>query len=197
TPDELAADIGRYLKNEPIAARPPSLVYQFRKLARRHRTLVASIVGIALALTVGIVASTVLYFRSEDARQEATSVAQFLGGMISDVSPNGGNKDITVREVLDRASVSVGERFNGKPLVEAYLHQVMASSYQDLGLWSESEKHAAAAERLRRDVLGEEDPLRLESMRQLAFALDREAKYDQANLVLDELIPLSRRILGD
>jgi len=197
TPDELAADIGRYLGNEPISARPPSLTYQLRKFAQRNRTLVASILGVALALTSGIAASTLLYFRSEEARQEATAVAQFLGGMITDVSPNGGNKDITVRAALDRASVTVGDRFQGEPLVEAYLHQVIANSYQGLGMWSEAEMHAATAERLRREILGREDPLRLESMRQLAFALDREAKYEQANAVLDELIPLSRRILGD
>ena len=31
---ELAADIGRYLKDEPIVARPPSTSYQLQKFAR-------------------------------------------------------------------------------------------------------------------------------------------------------------------
>ena len=34
---ELAADIGRYLNNEPITARPPSLTYQLRVFARRNK----------------------------------------------------------------------------------------------------------------------------------------------------------------
>lgn len=37
SPAELAADIGRYLKNEPVLALPPSAAYRARKFARRHR----------------------------------------------------------------------------------------------------------------------------------------------------------------
>jgi serine/threonine protein kinase/tetratricopeptide (TPR) repeat protein len=41
TPAELAADIQRYLNNEPILARPASTVYRIRKYVRRHRFAVA------------------------------------------------------------------------------------------------------------------------------------------------------------
>src|SRR5207245_9710830 len=34
-------DIQRYLSNQPILARPPSAVYQFRKLVARHKGLFA------------------------------------------------------------------------------------------------------------------------------------------------------------
>jgi len=74
-------------------------------------------------------------------------------GSLDDLS-----EDMTVREVLDRASANVSDRFKGKPLLKAYLHQVMARSYLDLGEFEEAEKHAAAAARLRRDSLGDEDP---------------------------------------
>lgn len=55
---ELAADVRRYLNDEPIVARPPSTFYQLRKFARRHRALVAGTVGTLLALTVGVVVAT-------------------------------------------------------------------------------------------------------------------------------------------
>ncbi len=42
-PSELAADIGRYLRNEPVLARPSSAAYRARKYIRRHR------VGVAIA----------------------------------------------------------------------------------------------------------------------------------------------------
>jgi serine/threonine protein kinase len=38
---ELAADIGRFLHDEPIVARPPSTTYRISKFTRRHRVLVA------------------------------------------------------------------------------------------------------------------------------------------------------------
>jgi non-specific serine/threonine protein kinase/serine/threonine-protein kinase len=194
---DLALDLQRYLKNEPILARPTSAIYQLRKFAQRNRAMVTGVAGIIVALAAGVVVSTLLFFRSEASREEAEAVVLFLGGMLADVDPRVGSKDITVREVLDRASSTVGHRFSEKPLVEAYLHHVMADSYLGLGLWDEAEKHAAAAARLRRDSLGDEHPARFESMRLLAYALDRQAKFAQAYAVLDELIPLSRRILGE
>src|SRR6516225_6581574 len=57
---DLAADLRRWLAHEPILARPPSALYQLRKFARRHRALVAAVLGIGLALAAGTVVS-VLY----------------------------------------------------------------------------------------------------------------------------------------
>jgi len=55
---DLAADIRRYLDDEPIAARPPSAAYQLQKFARRNRALVAGIAAVFVVLLGGIVAST-------------------------------------------------------------------------------------------------------------------------------------------
>ncbi|MEE9234307.1 MAG: protein kinase [Candidatus Acidoferrales bacterium] len=54
---ELAADIGRYLKNEPVLADPPSVVYQLRKFLVRHRTALAPVAwgGVVAALVVLLV----------------------------------------------------------------------------------------------------------------------------------------------
>jgi serine/threonine protein kinase/tetratricopeptide (TPR) repeat protein len=197
SPAGLAAELARYMNHEPVLARPPSTAYRARKFVRRHRGPVAAVACVVVALIIGTVASTVLYLRSEESRTEATAVAQFLGGMISDVNPSLGSKDITVRQVLDRASSEVDNQFRDQPLVAAYLDEVMASSYQGLGNWKESERHAAAAERLRRNVLGNGHPLRLRAMRLLAAALRAQSKYEEANRVLDELISLSRRSLGE
>ena len=42
TANEFAADIGRYLKDELVVARPPSKIYRFRKLARRNKPAFAA-----------------------------------------------------------------------------------------------------------------------------------------------------------
>jgi len=54
TANGLAADIGRYLKNEPIVARPPSKLYEFQKTVRRHRFGFAAAAAIIIVLAVGI-----------------------------------------------------------------------------------------------------------------------------------------------
>jgi non-specific serine/threonine protein kinase/serine/threonine-protein kinase len=52
---ELAADICRYLRDEPIMARPPSAAYQLQKFARRNKALVAGIAAAFFALSAGVV----------------------------------------------------------------------------------------------------------------------------------------------
>ncbi len=68
---ELGADIGRYLHDQPIVARPASKGYQLRKFVRRHRTLVAGLAATFLALIAGVVVSTTYYFKAADERDEA------------------------------------------------------------------------------------------------------------------------------
>src|SRR5579864_1326370 len=50
TASELAADITRYLKSEPVTARPASLPYRVRKYVRRHRVAVGVGVGLVAVL---------------------------------------------------------------------------------------------------------------------------------------------------
>lgn len=51
----LADDIRRFLNDEPIAARPPSAVYQFKKFARRNKAVVAGFAGTMIALIIGMI----------------------------------------------------------------------------------------------------------------------------------------------
>jgi tetratricopeptide (TPR) repeat protein len=50
---DLAADIRRHLRHEPIRARPPSALYQLGKFARRHRALVATTAAFLAMLLAG------------------------------------------------------------------------------------------------------------------------------------------------
>jgi hypothetical protein len=68
---DLAADIHRYLGDEPIAARPPSAAYQLRKFVRRNRALVAGIATVFMVLMGGIVASTSQAIRANRAGELA------------------------------------------------------------------------------------------------------------------------------
>jgi len=50
----LAADIRRYLEGRPIHARSPTTLYQFKKLVTRNRPLAYGLVGVILALSLGL-----------------------------------------------------------------------------------------------------------------------------------------------
>lgn len=71
TPSELAAELRRYLQGGAVAARPPSIAYQVRKYAQRHRTLVAAALAVCAVMLVGIAVSTLFAIRASHARQEA------------------------------------------------------------------------------------------------------------------------------
>jgi serine/threonine protein kinase len=71
SPAELARDIERYLRHEPVLAGPPSLRYRLTKLVRRHRGAVVAGGVVLLVLIGGIVGTTIGLFRALDAEQVA------------------------------------------------------------------------------------------------------------------------------
>jgi WD40 repeat protein/serine/threonine protein kinase len=76
TANGLASDIQRHLNNEPVAARPPSALYRIEKLVRRNRLAFTAAALVALALVLGIVASTWQAVRATRFRQQAQGEAR-------------------------------------------------------------------------------------------------------------------------
>ncbi len=66
--ESLASDIRRYLKDEPIAARPASTWYQASKFARRNRGLVAGLATAFVLLVAGVVGTGIGLGRAVVAR---------------------------------------------------------------------------------------------------------------------------------
>jgi WD40 repeat protein/serine/threonine protein kinase len=73
TASSFAADVQRYLHDEPVQACPPSAMYRFRKFARRNKAVLTttSVVAFAVLLTVaGLAVGTALVSRAnQDLRQ--------------------------------------------------------------------------------------------------------------------------------
>jgi WD40 repeat protein/tRNA A-37 threonylcarbamoyl transferase component Bud32 len=80
TAGELAADLGRFLNNEPIHARPLSWVGHTSRWVRRHRGLAAALSGVALLLAlltaVSLVASA--HFRAMEITQRNLASAKTI-----------------------------------------------------------------------------------------------------------------------
>lgn len=58
TANGLARDIQRYLTDEVIEARPPSVSYRLRKLVKRHRTAISTSIAFLILLLVSSIIST-------------------------------------------------------------------------------------------------------------------------------------------
>ncbi|MCA8941780.1 MAG: SUMF1/EgtB/PvdO family nonheme iron enzyme [Planctomycetes bacterium] len=75
---EFGADIDRYLRHEPVSARPPGSAYHVRRFVRKHRLMVAAVTAVALALVIGTVTSIWFAVGASRARKSAeTHLADF------------------------------------------------------------------------------------------------------------------------
>jgi|CXWL01.1.fsa_nt_gi tetratricopeptide (TPR) repeat protein/tRNA A-37 threonylcarbamoyl transferase component Bud32 len=133
----LTADIERYLNNQPIAARPASAMYQFRKLVARHEAPFAFIAVLFVLISAFGVWMSVLYARAEQLRQEAVTaraaeqeqreraekstgelqqVSDFQADMLKQIDPNNAGQGLTedvvakYAEALAKANVPETER---------------------------------------------------------------------------------------
>ena len=79
TANGFAADVQRYLADEPVQACPPSATYRFRKFARRNKAALLTVVAVMAALVAGTTVSTwqaVRATRATRAEQEALKIAK-------------------------------------------------------------------------------------------------------------------------
>jgi non-specific serine/threonine protein kinase/serine/threonine-protein kinase len=94
SPSELAADITRHLRHEPVQASPPSTAYRAGKFVRRHRVGVAVVAGL-VALLAGFAVRERIQSRriaqerdrANQERETANRVSEFLAEMLGAVDP--------------------------------------------------------------------------------------------------------------
>ncbi len=181
-------DLRRYLGDLPIEARPPTLAYQLRKLARRHRT--AALLGAALVLAVflGAAGTTVGMLKARaaaaEARQEAETAEQALLFMerlfrVSNPGEARGNS-ITARELLDAGAARIDTSLVDEPMVRGRLLGVMGEVYRNLGLYAQARPLLEQALDLRKATLPPDDPRTATSAYVLAGLCRRLGEYDLA-----------------
>jgi eukaryotic-like serine/threonine-protein kinase len=77
-----AADVERYLNNEPVAAGPPSTVYRFRKFARRRRGVLVATSFIGASLVAGTAVSLWQAAEANTARNSAVARLNVADGIL-------------------------------------------------------------------------------------------------------------------
>jgi serine/threonine protein kinase/Tfp pilus assembly protein PilF len=201
---ELAADIRRYLLDEPIMARPASAVYQLKKFARRHKGLVMGVAAVFIVLIVGVAVSTREAARANEESATSRAISDFLqNDLLSQASAANQSKpdtksdpDLKVRTALDRAAARITGKFDRQPKVEAAIRDTIGQTYLDLGLYPEARMQLQRALELRRRMLGEKSPETLRTMSRLGYAGYLQGKYPEAEPLLSHALEVQRRVLG-
>ena len=194
---DLAADLQRHLRDQPVAAGPPSASYRARKFVRRHRFGV-SVAAAAVVLLIAFGATMAVQARRiAKERDRANRIADFMTQMftVSDPTEALGNA-ITARTILDTASNQIQAGLGKDPEVQSDLMYTMARTYSSLGIYPRAESLASAALESRRQSLGADDRKTVLSMVLVAWVLDREGHDDRAEKLMTEAIAQSRRTLG-
>jgi tetratricopeptide (TPR) repeat protein len=204
SPSDFAADIRRYLHNEPVLAVPPSFGYRARKFGRRYRVALATVCAFALVLIAAAVVSIRQSLRADREAAVSRAVSDFLqndllaqANLAMQTGPNTKpDPDLKVRTALDRAAARIGGKFNRQPEVDAAIRDTMGETYRSLGLYPEARKQLELALELRRRALGSSNPKTLETIRHLGLLANNQAKFDESEKLYAEALETGRRALG-
>lgn len=139
---ELASDIERYLKQQPIEARPPTVSYLLGLFVRRHKALSAAVLVAAISLMAA--ASISLTFGISEARarhdaelraKEVSAVNGFLNQMLTSADPSvAQGAELSLRDLLDQARTTLHADQSLPKSVAATLHQTLGNTYVQLAL---------------------------------------------------------------
>ena len=191
----LADDLGRYLANQPVSARPATPSYRFRKFARRNKGLLVALGAVGAVLVGATIVSTWQAVRAWRAEQQALAdsrraeaIADFLVQAFRSPDPDRDGRTITIAEVLDRAVEEVRTKYDNDRLLRATLLDSLAKTYVSLGLSSKAAPVAEEALTLRTEELGPNAAETLSTTATLAQAYSWTDRHQQAiNLAKKEL----------
>ncbi len=197
TPSELAADINRYLQNEPVVARPASTAYRTKKYIQRHKFGVAAATAMVLLMIAFAVMQAIQLRRITRERDRADRVTAFMTGMfkVSNPSEARGN-DIRAREILDKSAKDIDTGLANDPELQTQMMNVMGTVYQSLGLTSKAEPLLRRALEIRQRILGPRNPETLQSQQDLAAAVLAQSHYPEAEKLCRETMEARRQVLG-
>lgn len=206
----ISEDLRRYLRNEPIAARPPTTAYVLSKLVSRHRAFVWGVGCVLLVLVGGSIATGLGLIRATRAESAmrasvieaqkqaaiAEAINEFLNeDILSAADPTRATSpDITMREVLDLASARIEGRFLDEPEVEAAIRLTLAQAFERLGSADVAEPHWRRAVDLKSASNGAPTAASSIAMGSLGTNLMNQGRFNEAievmqsNLVYQESI---------
>lgn len=186
---DLARDIGHYLRGDPIEAKRDSGWYVLRKTAKRYRGVVSA-ASIMLVMLVGFaIAMSILNSQKARAIDDLNAESRARLAIIDELerwleAPDptlGIGKDITMREVADRAAARLdAEALADQPRVEASLRTIIGRTYFNLGQWQKAEPQLRRALELHEQVAGPDSADVLKAGHLLAVVLRNTGHLDEA-----------------
>ena len=201
TVDALARDIDRYLKGEPLEARPDAFGYRLGKFLRRRRREVAA----AALVLVGVAGLVAFYTaRLTIARNDALTnltraqrIQKFILNLFEGGDPEAGpSTDLRVATLVDRGAQEA-RSLASEPAAQADLYQTLGAIYQKLGNLDRGDELLKEALERRRALHGSSSPDVAESLTSRGLLFADKAQFDEADRLAREGLAMARRHLPD
>ncbi len=195
--DAFASDIRRYLKNEPISARPASTWYQTRKFAQRHK---ATVVGLATAfvlLAVGLVVTSWQAARAREERDRAEKVVAFMDQMLQGAGPSVslGRDTAILREMMDAAAARIEKgELKDAPGAELKLRGTIGDVYRELAEFPKAAKMLEPAPALARSLNSGDSAEAADALALLGLLYKDQANFEKGEPALREAVAMMRRL---
>lgn len=208
---EMGDDIRNYQAGRALLAGPESSWYRASKVVARHRVATLASVAVAVSLVAGLGVSLWLAGRAERARAEAArqseiaaserasaeAINAFLLTLLRSAAPEQARgRDVSVREVVERALGALDGRFEDQPRVRIRLGVELSDLLDALGRTPEAEPYVRRAFEEARQTLGADDELTLMAMNELAGISAEVGKLDESEQLYRQLIERSQRVYG-
>jgi tetratricopeptide (TPR) repeat protein/tRNA A-37 threonylcarbamoyl transferase component Bud32 len=202
---DLAADVGRFLTNRPIEARPASWTYRFGKLVQRH-ILASALVTAMFVLIVSAAAGLVLQAnRIADERdvarreaEKAQAVNRVMREMLSSIDPSQAQgREVTVREVFDLAARTVGDTLADQPEIEAAVRDTIGQVYNSLGAYDEADEQLSIALDMRRERHPGDHADVAETLSHLSETRFEQTDYEDAEAMVREALAMREVLFGE
>lgn len=190
TATALANDLQRYLRHEPISARPDSVTYVAGKFIRRNRTAIALATVTIMAMIAGVAATL---FQARTARRQRDFALRQLAHaekinvlnrfLLADASPSG--KPLTVDELIGRAEHIVErEDYSHDPAGHVEMLVSIGAQYFDKGEEDKGARILQEAYQLSRGL--QDVSARAKASCALAESLNFKGQYSRAESLFEE-----------
>ena len=193
----MADDVRRFLQHEPVQAVPATPAYRAGRFIGRHRLAVGSAGLILLVLVGGLTAAIAGFLQASEQRDRAERaldlaeavntflVEDLLGSADIEVAAEG--RELTVREVLEQARQTAGDRFADRPDIEAGVRFMLATSLRGLGRHAVAEEEFQKAWELRRTEFGPDHAETLRAEHRLASVIHQLGRLDEAEEIYERV----------
>ena len=199
----LADDLRRFLRHEPISARPASLGYQAVTFVRRHRVGVSTSLAVVLIIAGLTAVNTRRLAAERDRAQKETAkavkVSEMLMGVLTSADPyaiRGQSGEPTVRALLDAGAAQVQNELAGQPELQVQLLTSMGRTYRRLAEYATAQRLLEQALAIGERVFGPEDVRGALTLDYLGVVLADRGDYAGAGKQLERALDARRKQLG-